>query len=82
MPRVKPLAVDKDKESDKQMLLVVNNYLFIRGMTKLELAKRIHMPESTFRRRWSNPETFRRGELKMIFKVLQVSEEDKKAVPW
>lgn len=82
MPRVKPLATDKGKEANKQMLLVINNYLFIRGMSKLDLAKRIGMPESTFRHRWASPDNFRRGELTLIFRVLQVSDEDKKKIPW
>lgn len=81
MPKVK-LAVDKEKEANKQMLLVIEKYLFLREMTKLELAKQMPMSESTLYKRFSNPGDFRREELTRIFKVLQMSEEDKKAIPW
>lgn len=82
MPRVKPLAVDKDKEANKQMMCVINTYCFKLGITKKELAHRAQINESTFYKRCSNPNKFLREELVRIFKVLQMSEEDKKAIPW
>lgn len=81
MSKVK-LAVDKEKEANKQMVLVIKKYLSLREMTKKELAKRMPMSASTLYKRFDNPGDFRRKELVRIFKVLQMSEEDKKAIPW
>lgn len=83
MPRVKLSAAINERElADRKLLAMISAYLVMRDMTKLELAKRIQMPESTFRHRCRNPGDFRRAELIDIFKVLQVSEEDKKAIQW
>ena len=80
MPRLK--SVDRKKMADTEMMAIISKYLTLRGLTRRDLARRILMPETTLYARCRNPGDFRREELMKIFNVLNVSEDDKDAIPW
>ena len=61
---------------------IIEGHLINAGIKKTQLAKEALIPYSTFCYKMRNPGDFRRDELKRIFSVLQLTDEDKKRIPW
>jgi len=75
MPKVVLTEYQRDREVVES---VIKQYAGSLRITIPEVAKRARMPESTLYKRIYDPDTFRRGELKRICKVLKIPEEEKK----
>lgn len=61
---------------------IIEGQIINAGITRKILAKNTGIPYSTLCRRMNFPSEFRRYELKMIFKELGMTEEDKQRIPW
>lgn len=61
---------------------IIEGSIINAGITRKILAKKAGISYSTLCDRINNPGDFRRDELKRIFSVLEMTEEDKKRIPW
>lgn len=61
---------------------IIEGSIINAGITKKILAKKTGIAYSTLCDRMNHPEDFRRGELKRIFSVLEMADEEKQRIPW
>lgn len=61
---------------------IIEGSIINSGLTKKILAKKTGIAYSTLCNRMNNPGDFRREELKRIFCVLQLTDEEKQRIPW
>ena len=61
---------------------IIEGNIINAGITKKILAKNTGIPYSTLCKRLNTPSKFRRCELKVIFKELGMTEEEKQRIPW
>ncbi len=81
----KKVAKEKKKQEDPgdaALRKIIKGYLGQYRMPCKALAPEIGVSESTMYKRIACPEKFTRREIKLIFRILQVSEEDKRTIPW
>lgn len=55
----------------------VAKYLALRGITKENLISSLHMSRTSFWEKMNNPDSFRVGELRQLYSLLDFSEDDK-----
>ena len=82
MPKLKKTADDLRHDKDLRLTGLIRDYAVRRQITGPQIAKAAGMAYSTFGDRMRHPETWRRGELMEVFRVLAVPEEDKARVEW
>lgn len=74
MPR---LAVGKEEMQNRILKGAIENRLAIVNMTKPELAKKTGIPESSLYSKIRNPSKFNLADLRKVFVVLRMPEEEK-----
>ena len=79
MPRLKQDITD---QKNRRLTGLILDYAARRCMKGPQIAKAAGMAYSTYGDRMRHPETWRRGELMEVFRVLAVPEEDKARVEW
>ena len=74
MPAIKVSAEEKE---NRETIAKIESYMILSGIKKPELAKKTFIPYSTLASRFNKPDTFTRGELRRICKVLSIPREDR-----
>lgn len=74
MPRLKESA---EEARIKQFKAVVAKYLSLREISRERLTTAMCMSRSAFWEKLNNPDSFRLGELRKLYAVLEFNEEDR-----
>lgn len=74
MPAIK---ISTEEKENKETIVKLETYMIMSGIKKPELAEKALIPYSTLAKRFNNPDTFSRAELRRICKVLKIPREDR-----
>lgn len=74
MPVIK---ISTEEKENRETIAKLETYMIMAGIKKPELAKKALIPYSTLSKRFNEPDTFSRAELRRICKVLKIPREDR-----
>lgn len=71
------LKISTEEKENRETIAKIESYMVMAGIKKPELSKKTLIPYSTLASRFNKPDTFTRGELRRICKVLGIPREER-----
>lgn len=71
------LKVKAEEIENRETIVMIESYMTMAGIKKVELASKTVIPYSTLAYRFRNPDSFTRAELRRICKVLKIPRESR-----
>lgn len=75
--KVPAIKISTEEKENRETIAKLETYMVMTGIKKPELAKKTLIPYSTLTKRFNEPDTFTRGELRRVCKALRIPREDR-----